>query len=109
MNDPLAALKRLQHLGSIIVTGAAARDFLQGQLSLDMSRLTRRRMELASCNSSQGRVQGLLWMIERSDAIVLVLPASMVDASLTCLRVHVLRSDVEVDSGAGWFEVTVAV
>ena len=29
---------------------------------------------LASCNSAQGRVQAVLWLVERSDGIALVLP-----------------------------------
>ena len=96
---------RLQRFGSIAVTGADARDFLQGQLSFDMSRLTPQRAELASCNSSQGRVQAVPWMIERSDAIVLILPASLVDSTSVRLRKYILRARAKIESGAGRFEV----
>lgn len=106
MNTPLPSrLSRLQRLGSIAVSGADARSFLQGQLSFDLSQLTPQRIEVASCNSSQGRVQAVLWIIERSDAIVLVLPASLVDATIARLRKYVLRAKAKIESGAEQFAV----
>ena len=49
-----------------------------------------------SCNSAQGRVQAVLWLVERSDGIALILPASMVERTATRLRKYVLRqSEVE--------------
>lgn len=106
MNAPLSSrLTRLQRFGSIAVTGADARNFLQGQLSFDMRRLTPQRLEVASCNSTQGRVQAVLWLVERSDAIVLVLPASLVDATIARLRKYVLRAKVKIESGAEQFAV----
>ncbi|HWK74113.1 MAG TPA: hypothetical protein VNQ81_07570 [Povalibacter sp.] len=95
--------RQLARFGSILVTGAAAREYLQGQLSFDMSRLTPQRVELASCNSSQGRVQAVLWMVERSDAFVLILPAAMIERTLARLRKYVLRSKVKVESGSERF------
>jgi folate-binding protein YgfZ len=106
MNAPLSSrLTRLQRFGSIAVSGADARTFLQGQLSLDLDRLTPQRIEVAGCSSPQGRVQAVLWIVERSDAIVLVLPASMVDTTITRLRKYVLRAKVKIESGAGQFSV----
>lgn len=106
MNAPLPSrLTRLQRLGSIAVSGADARTFLQGQLSLDLDQLTPQRIEIASCSSPQGRVQAVLWIVERSDAIVLVLPASMVDTTITRLRKYVLRAKVKIESGAEQFAV----
>jgi folate-binding protein YgfZ len=86
----------------ITVTGAEAKPFLQGQLSFDLDTLTRDRMELASCSSAQGRVQAVLWLIERSDSILMVLPTSMLDLTLARLRKYVLRSKVKLDA-AGRF------
>ena len=99
----------LPRFGSILVSGADARDFLQGQLSFDMQRLTRERLELASCNSPQGRVQALVWMVERSDGILLILPAELVDPTVTRLRKYVLRAKAKIESGAGRFIVGGAV
>lgn len=97
---PTAALPRF---GSILVSGADARDFLQGQLSFDMQRLIRERLELASCNSPQGRVQAIAWMVERSDGILLIVPAELVDATVTRLRKYVMRAKAKIEDGAGRF------
>lgn len=105
MNGLFPPAHRLAHLGSIVVSGADARSYLQGQLSFDLDGLTPQRVELASCNSSQGRVQAVLWMVERSDALVLILPASMLDSTLARLRKYVLRSKVKLESGSERFAV----
>jgi folate-binding protein YgfZ len=84
-------------LGALQVSGADARAFLQGQLSADIDTLTPSRPLLAACNSAQGRVQAVLWLIERSEGIALVLPASMAERTAARLRRYVLRSKVSVD------------
>jgi tRNA-modifying protein YgfZ len=85
---------RLERLGALLASGADVRGFLQGQLSADVDRLTRNRMVLTSCNSAQGRVQAVLWLIERSDGIAAILPAELLDATLARLRKFVLRAKV---------------
>jgi tRNA-modifying protein YgfZ len=95
----------LPHYGSILVSGPDAAPYLQGQLSFDMTRLTPGRMELASCNSAQGRVQALLWMLERQDGIALVLSSALVDSTLARLRKYILRSKVKIESGLDKFAV----
>jgi tRNA-modifying protein YgfZ len=93
-----AVLHRLGRFATIAVTGPDAKAFLQGQLSFDLDHLTARRMELAGCSSAQGRVQAVLWLIERSDAIVLIVPSVLVDATLSRLRKYVLRSKVKLET-----------
>ncbi len=100
MNHKLpSTLHALQRFGSILVAGPDARSFLQGQLSFDMSQLTSGRIELASCNSPQGRVQAVAWLLERSDGLALILPAELVDATVARLRKYVLRAKVTIDAG----------
>lgn len=96
----LAALApvRLAHLGALLASGADARAFLQGQLSADLGGLAADRVLLASCNSVQGRVQAVLWLLERTDGIALVLPASMLETIAARLRKYVLRSKVSIDA-----------
>lgn len=84
-------------LAALRVSGAEARAFLQGQLSADIDALASSRALLASCNSAQGRVQAVLWVVERSDGIGLILPASMVERTATRLRKFVLRSQVKIE------------
>jgi folate-binding protein YgfZ len=84
-------------LGSLLVSGADARSFLQGQLSADIDALTPARVLPASCNSAQGRVQAVLWLTERADGIALLLPASLTERIAARLRKYVLRSKVKID------------
>jgi tRNA-modifying protein YgfZ len=101
MKDSTAvAATRLEQVGVICVTGADARSYLQGQLSFDMERLTAQRIELASCNSAQGRVQAVLWLVARSDCIALLLPTSMLDTVIARLRKYTLRAKVKIDPAA---------
>jgi folate-binding protein YgfZ len=81
-----------------LVSGADARSYLQGQLSLDLTSLTPTRLELACCNSAQGRVQAVTWLVERSEGIVLLLPASMLESTLQRLRKYVLRAKVKLEA-----------
>src|SRR5687767_4221628 len=93
-----ATLHRLERFATIAVTGPDAKPFLQGQLSFDLDRLTPTRAELATCNSAQGRVQAILWLIERNDAIVLITPTSIVESTLARLRKYVLRAKAKLES-----------
>lgn len=91
------ACVRLTPLGIIRVTGPQAREYLQGQVTADLERLNPDQVQLACCNSSQGRVQAVFWMIERTDGIALVLPASILDSTVTRLRKYVLRAKAKIE------------
>jgi tRNA-modifying protein YgfZ len=84
-------------LGTLLVSGSDARAFLQGQLSADIDALAPSTALLASCNSAQGRVQAILWLLERTDGVGLILPASMAERIAVRLRKYVLRSKVKID------------
>lgn len=85
-------------LGTLLVSGADTRTFLQGQLSADVDTLTPTRPLLAACNSAQGRVQAATWLVQHDDAIALILPASMTESIAVRLRKYVLRSKVRIDA-----------
>lgn len=97
MARPDFGFHELRTLGTILAGGADARTFLQGQLSADMGLLSAERAQLTSCNSPQGRVQAVLWMVERPDGIALALPRSMVEMITARLRKYVLRSKVTIE------------
>ncbi|HKS58543.1 MAG TPA: hypothetical protein VJS12_24830 [Steroidobacteraceae bacterium] len=92
MGPPITAT----HLAALRVSGADTRSFLQGQLSADIDALTPARPLLSTCNSAQGRVQAVLWLVEQEDGIALILPASMSERTVTRLRKYVLRSKVVI-------------
>lgn len=94
---PLSAATPLPRLAAILVTGAEARGYLQGQLTADLDKLSPDRVQLACCNSPQGRVQAVFWMLERRDGIALVLPASLLDGAVLRLRKYVLRAKAKIE------------
>ncbi len=101
---PLAA-RRLDALGTILISGGDAQSFLQGQLSFDMSRLTPDYVEVASINSAQGRVQAVVWLLRRHATIVMMLPVAMADTVIARLRKFVLRAKATIESGQGQLSV----
>jgi len=90
---------RITQLTTLLVTGTDIRAYLQGQLTADIDELDASRTMLATCNSAQGRVQAILWMVERSDGIAMILPASMIESTAARLRKYVLRSRVKIEAG----------
>lgn len=89
-------MKSLSSFAVVAISGADARPFLQGQLSNDVNLLSPSNALLASCNSSQGRVQCILTLIQRGDDILAVIPASSVELLIARLRKYVLRSKVVI-------------
>ena len=101
MTPPLTS----SQLGAVRVSGADARSFLQGQLSSDIDALAPGRPLLAACNSAQGRVQAVLWLVDRGEGIELILPASMIERTVTRLRKYVLRSKARIEALTGAIEL----
>lgn len=91
---------RLERLGTVLVSGQDARSFLQGQLTADIERLDPQRLMLAAVNSPQGRVQVVARLVQRDDAIVMIVPTSMVETTIARLRKYVLRAKVQLQNGA---------
>jgi folate-binding protein YgfZ len=87
----------LHSFAAIKITGPDARSYLQGQLSNDLDALTPAHSMLASCNSSQGRVQAVLHWVERDDGLVAILPRVLMDATLVRLRKYVLRAKLTIE------------
>lgn len=86
----------LKSLAVVTVAGADARNYLQGQLTADLNTLTRDNVLLAACNSPQGRVQAVIWLVERADGIALIVDRELLDQTLARLRRYVLRAKVSL-------------
>lgn len=104
---PVPSAVQLTRLAAIMVSGADARSYLQGQLTADLDALDPNRVQLACCNSPQGRVQAVFWMVERGDGIALVLPASLLESTVLRLRKYVLRAKAKIEA-AKHLQVAVA-
>jgi tRNA-modifying protein YgfZ len=89
---------RRDPFGALLVSGPDARNFLQGQLTADVQRLSADNVLLAACNSAQGRVQAVLWLVERGDGIALLMNQALLQQTLTRLRRYVLRAKVTLEA-----------
>ncbi len=90
----------LHQFSLIRFSGQNARQFLQGQLSNDLTVLSRSQSLLASCNSAQGRVQAILRLLELNGDILGLLPRSIITPTLTRLRKYVLRANVIIEDAS---------
>jgi tRNA-modifying protein YgfZ len=98
MNSALPT--RLDLLGTLLISGTDARNFLQGQLTSDLDTLTQDNVVLGACNSPQGRVQAVVWMIERTEGIALLCQRALIEQTAARLRRYVLRSKVTISTGS---------
>jgi folate-binding protein YgfZ len=78
------------------VSGPDARAFLQGQLSCDLDSLTPTTLVLGSVNSPQGRAQAILWLVERTEGIAMIVGSGIAQDTLMRLKKYVLRSKVQI-------------
>jgi hypothetical protein len=77
-------------------SGVDARAFLQGQLSCDLDALTTGNLLLGSVNSPQGRVQAILWLVERMDGIAMIVGSAIAQDTVARLKKYVLRAQVQI-------------
>lgn len=80
---------------TILVTGADARDFLQGQLTADLARMTPGAGTLAAWCNPKGRVICLFRLREAESGFRLTLPAELAEEVVRRLTLYRFRSKVE--------------
>ena len=96
--QPGAGLLRLKNFAALRVSGEDRIDFLQGQLSQDMNRLTPSQAAPAAWCNRQGRVLCLMVAVDWQDAVFLVLPAGMAETCADGLARYVLRARVRIEA-----------
>lgn len=89
---------RLDFLPCLRVDGADADNFLQGQFSNDIRRLTTELGQISSYSNPKGRMLAVLHLLRRVDGIHLELHHSVHDSILKRLRMFVLRSQVTLEA-----------
>ena len=95
---PAPGVLRLREFAALRVSGEDRVDFLQGQLSQDMAKLTPSRAAPAAWCNRQGRVLCLMVAIEWRDAVYLLLPAEMAETCNTGLSRYILRARVRMEA-----------
>lgn len=94
---PDCALTDLSHIGLIQVSGEDARDFLQGQFTNDINRVDATHSQLSAYCGPKGRMLASFRILERNDALLLMLPAERIAAIRKRLHMFVLRAKVKIE------------
>jgi folate-binding protein YgfZ len=97
----------LESLMPVLVHGADARKFMQGQHSNDVRNLSPQRALLGSCTSGQGRVQAVVTLLQREEGIVALFPTATIERMLARARASILGSKVGVEA-VPWLVVPVS-
>jgi hypothetical protein len=90
-------LTNLSHLGLIKVDGADAQKFLQGQLTNDVREVTSERSQFSAWCTPKGRVFINFRLLKHENAYFLILPRECVEATLTRLKMYILRAPVHLE------------
>jgi hypothetical protein len=105
MSEP-AFICPLQDLGALQFSGPEAHNFLQGQVSNDLTRLAPGAILRAGLHSPQGRVLALLWLVGLSGSEVLaLLPRELVPDMAAHLRRYLLRAKLTLSDASAQYRV----
>ena len=91
----------LEDFAALRVGGEDRVDFLQGQLSQDMGKVTPSEAAPAAWCNRQGRVLCLMVAVDWQDAIFLILPAEMAETCTGGLSRYILRAKVQIERWPG--------
>ena len=92
-----ASMIPLLHRSQILVSGADAELFLQGQLSCDVRKLSGQRAQLCSYNSAKGRMLAVLLAWRTADGYLLETETELIEPLIKRLRMFVLRAKVSIE------------
>ncbi len=87
---------RLASLAVLRLAGEDAADFLQGQLTNDVTKLASDALLTAGWCSPRGRLLSVLRLVKDGDDILIILPSDDLEAAMKRLRMYILRSRVRL-------------
>ncbi|HEV3017425.1 MAG TPA: hypothetical protein VGY49_00240, partial [Burkholderiaceae bacterium] len=85
-------LAQLSDLGVVAASGADAAQFLNSQLTVDVTAIDAQRWQLGAYCSVKGRVMALFEMLRSDEGFLLLLPFERAEPLRTALTRYVLRS-----------------
>lgn len=88
----------LPDMAVLRLTGTDRHEFLQGQLTQDITAASESHSLLWGWNNPKGRLLATGQLVQQPDATLLVMPAELAAASIARLRLFVLRADVQVET-----------
>jgi folate-binding protein YgfZ len=96
MSTNTMSIDTLTHLSLIKISGSDSEQFLQGQLTSDVSKLDKTWQYAGYC-SPKGRLLGLLQIWRAANDFYALISADLVDDVIKRLRMFVLRSKVNIE------------
>lgn len=97
LRQPHMPLEILDNMTLFKVSGADARNFLQGQLTNDINNITDSWQFSGYCNP-KGRLLALLQLWQYQDDFFAFIDSSIADGAIKRLQMYVLRSDVTIET-----------
>ena len=87
----------LEHLGSIVIEGEQAAEFLQGQLSADINALSSSRSGIGSHNTTAGRmISNFRIIYNKKNCYQLIMNASIIDLCIEALSKYAVFSKLTI-------------
>jgi len=80
------------------ISGADAEDFLQNQLTNDISKLDNANVQINAYCQHQGKIIGLFWVMRNEDYFYLSFPSDLINKIKARLQMFVIMSDVLIDN-----------
>ena len=90
-------------LGLILVTGDDAEEFLQNQLSNDITHIDESHFQLSSYSTPKGRMLAIFRVVRISNGFILITPHSLVNSLLQRLQMFVIQSKVVLADASSHF------
>lgn len=86
----------------LLFRGADAKDFLQGQVTCDLDRVTADRAQFGGYCTPKGRLLANFLLLATNEGYLMYLPADIAPGIAARLKKFVLRSKVTIEEASGW-------
>ncbi len=86
----------------LLFRGADAKEFLQGQVTCDLDRVTAERAQFGGYCTPKGRLLANFLLLSTSQGYLMYLPADIASSVAARLKKFILRSKVTIEEASGW-------
>ncbi|MCF6251559.1 MAG: folate-binding protein [Methylococcaceae bacterium] len=90
------SITAIAHLSIISISGKDASQFLQGQLSCNINKLTDSTSFFTAFSNAKGRTISSLLVLKQAENYILILPEELIEKVINKLRMYILRSEVKI-------------
>ena len=96
----------LKNRALIKISGTDSEEFLQNQLSNDISKINNLDIQINAYCQHQGKIIALFWVMRSDESFLISLPNDLVDKVIARLQIFVMMSDVKIENVSGQFNQT---